>query len=74
MRFSLASDERVSLSIYDARGVLLRSLEDRVLPAGMHEIVWNGRDAGGRPVAAGVYFARFSAGSYKATRKVMLLK
>jgi hypothetical protein len=74
MRFSLASEERVSMSIYDARGLLVRSLEDRVLPAGMHELVWNGRDAADRNVAAGVYFARFSAGSYKATRKVMLLK
>jgi hypothetical protein len=74
MGFSLASEQRVALSIYDARGVLVRALEDKVLSGGMHEVVWDGRDAAGRTVAAGVYFARFSAGSYRTTQKVMLLK
>jgi hypothetical protein len=74
IRFGLAAEEHVTLSVYDARGMLIRALEDRVLQAGLHQCVWDGRTSDGAPVAAGVYFARFSAGSFRATQKVMLLR
>jgi hypothetical protein len=72
--FSLAAKEHVALRIYDARGMLVRTLEDRVLPCGLHHAVWDGRGADRRPVADGVYFVRFSAGPVRITRKVMLLR
>jgi hypothetical protein len=35
---------------------------------------WDGRDAGGRPVASGVYFYRLQAGADRAVRKMALLR
>jgi hypothetical protein len=35
--------------------------------------VWDGRDAGGRRVVAGVYFLRLQAGTYHAVRKSVRL-
>ena len=72
--FDLAAPGTVSLEIYDARGVLVRTLEDGVLPAGQYQSVWDGRDTGGRRVAAGVYFARLRTADTHAMQKMLLLK
>jgi M6 family metalloprotease-like protein len=74
IRFSLVREEHVVLRIYDARGVLVRTLKDRLMPPGQHQVIWDGRDAHGRYVAAGVYFTRFMAGTYTATEKTMFLR
>ena len=70
----LVTQEYVKVRIYDTRGYLIRNLEDGILPAGSQSIVWNGRDDQGRQVATGVYFVRFSAGSYQVTIKAVMLK
>jgi hypothetical protein len=72
--FDLAAPGAVRLEVYDARGVLVRTLEDAVLPAGQHHRQWDGRDAGGRNVAAGVYFARLRTADTHAMEKMLLLK
>jgi hypothetical protein len=74
IRFSLRTDEEVSLSIYDARGQLVKTLADHEMPAGLHETTWDGTDNSGHAVAAGVYFTKFAAGSYSKTEKTMHLK
>jgi hypothetical protein len=74
VRYSLTADEQVRLSVYDARGTLVRTLENDMMPAGHHQTLWDGRDRSNRPVAAGIYFVRFQAGSYARTEKMMLLK
>jgi flagellar hook assembly protein FlgD len=74
VRFSLVREEQVVLRIYDARGMLVKTLEDRLMPSGQHQVVWDGTDNLGRRVAAGVYFTRFAAGAYSATEKTMFLR
>ncbi|MCK5331185.1 MAG: hypothetical protein KAK01_07245 [Candidatus Marinimicrobia bacterium] len=44
------------------------------LPSGYHEIRWNGLSDKGAPVATGMYFCQINAGSYHATKKMLLLK
>jgi hypothetical protein len=41
--------------------------------AGNHALSWDGRDDGGRAVAAGVYWARLRSGAIIATRKIVRL-
>jgi hypothetical protein len=72
VRFSLAAEEHVVLRIYDTRGGLVNTLEDRVLAAGRHHMTWSGRTTNGGQVAAGVYFVRLDAGPYRMTRKMVL--
>ncbi|MBP2680804.1 MAG: hypothetical protein H6Q78_667, partial [Candidatus Krumholzibacteriota bacterium] len=72
--FQLESSSRVVLGIYDASGRLVRELKNDDMPEGLHELVWDGRDASGRSVATGVYFVRLSAGSRESTRKIVMLK
>lgn len=71
----LAAPSRVSLQVFDTAGRLVRVLAAaQDLPAGHHELTWNGRDDAGRIVAGGVYFYRLDAGSFHETRKMMLVK
>ena len=49
-------------------------LPDGPLPAGEHETAWDGRDAGGRAVPGGVYFARVAADGQTTTCKMTLVK
>ena len=45
----------VSLTVYDVLGRRVRQVWDGSLEAGPHRFVWDGRDAAGKAVAAGVY-------------------
>ena len=72
--FELAAPGNASISIYDVSGRLVRSLVDENLPAGMHEVIWNGRDGNGAMAASGVYFYRLNTGEIVQTRKMVLLR
>jgi hypothetical protein len=72
--FELASPGEVSITVYDVSGRMIRSLVDAYLPAGMHEVTWNGQDGSGTAVASGVYFYRLVAGEIMETRKMVLLR
>ena len=45
----------VSLTVYDVLGRRVRQVWDGALGAGTHRFTWDGRDAAGKAVAAGVY-------------------
>lgn len=73
--FSLKERARVRVDVFNVAGQLVKTLLDETRPAGSHQDVrWDGRDAGNRPAASGVYFYRLSAGDFLETRKMVLLK
>ena len=74
IKYSVASQTRVSLSIYDVRGRLIRSLVNRTHQPGAYSLNWDGLDKAGRPVSSGVYFYRMKSAKYEQTRKMMILK
>jgi hypothetical protein len=72
--FVLPGKARVDLSVYNLQGQLVRTLVNEVLDEGLSEVIWNGTDARGNPVASGVYFYRLRAGKSVMTKKMILLK
>jgi hypothetical protein len=77
IRFSLDGSEGatpVTLAVYNSLGQTVRTLLAGTLPAGDHEVRWDGTDDAGRKVASGIFFARLHAGDYQATRKMLLLQ
>lgn len=57
-RFSLPRDGDMRLSVFDVQGREVASPRSGRLDAGSHQLMWDGRDRSGRPVAAGVYVVR----------------
>lgn len=50
------------LTIHDVAGRVVRTLDPGPLPAGTHDVRWDGRDEAGARVAPGVYLARLVSG------------
>jgi len=75
IEYSIVSDGRAHLAVYDVTGKLVRTLVDEDKPAGtIHSVTWEGVDDYGAPVATGVYFYRLTANGRSTTKKMVLLK
>jgi len=80
IRFTLPEAVRVTLAVYDVNGRLVRTLVGfadsaaPTFPSGHHEVVWDGSDGMGRPVASGVYLCRLSVANGMLTRRMVLLR
>jgi glucose/arabinose dehydrogenase len=64
----------VDVSVYGADGRLVRRLHEGPADEGAHPVSWNGRDAEGQALPAGVYFVRAVAGGAVSTQRVTLLR
>lgn len=75
LRYSIKECGRVTLKVYNVTGQLVATLIDEVKnPSDVRPVTWNGRNDAGRPVASGVYFCRMTAGDFRATKKMVLLR
>ena len=72
--YSISADGPVDLRIYDVGGALVRSVVAQSKRAGAHSTYWDGRDDHGAAAASGVYFYQLRAGSFSATKKMILLR
>jgi hypothetical protein len=61
----------VRLSIHDLLGRRVAQLANGLEAAGAHSATWEGRDARGAAVPAGVYWARLESGGEAAARKIV---
>ena len=66
--------KNVDLTIYNMLGQPMRQVWTGPLPAGEHALTWDGRDAQGQPVAAGVYVYRLQVDEQTRTRKMVKLE
>jgi len=74
IRFELANAGFVTMDIFNQKGQLVKTLLNTELPAGFHQITWNGKDQNGSPVSSGIYYYRMRSGKYSSTRKMILMK
>jgi hypothetical protein len=63
----------VTLDIHDAKGHRLRTLVAGQLAAGHQEFAWDGRDAAGRSLPAGLYLVRLRGTAGTAQVKILLI-
>ena len=73
LRFDRPFTGKMSLSIHDVAGRLVRGLVTEGRPS-MEGVMWDGRDDHGRSVASGTYFVRLRWPEGTATSRVMLIK
>jgi hypothetical protein len=72
--FSIAGDAAVRLEIYDVAGRRVRTLENGLLPAGIHDVTWDGTDDAGHRLAAGSYFYRLVTNERVETKRMVRLR
>ena len=77
--YHLAEAADVTVRIYAAGGVLVRTLALGHQVAGIYEgrsraAYWDGKNEVGEPVASGLYFYTLTAGDFTATRKMLIRK
>ena len=64
----------VRVTVFNVLGQPVRTLVDQNQPAGVHQVIWDGTDDHGRPVASGVYFYRLSVADRIRTRRLALVR
>jgi len=74
LRFRLARPSKVTIEIFETSGRTVRTLGGQTRPAGNGELHWDGRDVRERPVSAGVYVARLTAGSSIHSRRLVVVR
>ncbi len=74
IRYHLPQSDHVELSIFNLRGQKIKTLVDKSQSAGVYELIWNGRDHQGLPVASGIYIYRLVTKSFVNSNKLVLVK
>ena len=72
--FSLPGQELVELTVFALDGSRVRTLVREVLPAGSHQVDWDGRNDQGGQVASGTYLCHLKVGDFTQSRTMTLLK
>ncbi len=75
IRFSMASQGDVNLSVYDVSGRLVRTLMDAEAPAGENSVVWDGTDNNGNRVGGGIFWMQMSThDGFSSGKKMLVLR
>ncbi len=72
--FSVPSESKVVLKVYNMLGQQVRTLVSESMPTGFHQVSWDGRNNSGQSVASGVYIYRMQADRFVQSRKMLLVK
>jgi len=72
--FQINETSPVKIIIYDLLGRQVRTLVNRRISAGIHEIQWNGKDESGHPLSSGIYLCQLLSGDKRQTIKVLMAK
>jgi flagellar hook assembly protein FlgD len=63
------NSETMNIEVYNIIGQKIETLLQKSLPAGYHEVEFNGGN-----LSSGVYFYRIEAGKWQAVRKMVYIK
>jgi len=72
--YALPTSAKVNLDIYDVSGRQVTTLVSGPAGPGSHRVAWDGRDANGKSVPAGVYFLRMTSPGFDETRSMIVLR
>lgn len=74
INFKLEQNQNISIKIYSPNRGLIKTLANKIMPAGEHQVIWNKTDHMGNAVNPGTYILQFEAGFYSATKKISVIK
>ena len=73
IKFSIPRPAHVELVIYNVLGQRVRTLVNRNLSAGFHNVMWDGKNDLGAKVATGLYLLKMKSKDFVQTRKMMIV-
>ena len=73
--FTIPADMKISLTVFDITGRQIRTLvSGQFITQGYHSILWDGKDANGSEVSAGLYIYTLNGNGFNDTKKMVMLK
>lgn len=74
IKFNLKKSAHIKLTVYNMLGQKVKTLVNEKIMAGSHIANWNAKDATGNMMTSGIYYYRIESESFKATKKMLLLR
>jgi hypothetical protein len=74
IHFSMPNEAELRLVVYNVKGQFVRELINGFLPAGEHQIDWDGYDENQKSQASGVYFFMLQTKDHTLVNKALMLK
>ena len=74
IRFDMPTMSNVKIVLFDVQGREVAELVNKEFSAGQYQTIWNGQNAQGTAMPAGIYFARMITSEYASTVKMLLIK
>lgn len=71
---STSRQTAVTLKVYNTLGQKVATLVEGVVPPGFHQVSWGGRGDNGKELSSGIYFYNLTSGTYKETKKMLMIK
>ena len=72
--FALPGSGHVKLTIFDLLGRQVRELIATGLPAGIHQVTWDGKDDFGKDAASGIYLYKLESEDQSQIRRMTLIR
>lgn len=72
--YTLATDSRVKLTVFNLLGQEVRTLVDEYQHSGPKSVWWDGKDENGNQVSSGIYLYQIRVGESTQTKKMVLVR
>jgi hypothetical protein len=72
--YRMAASGNATIKVYNLLGKEVRTLVNEMRPFGKSSVTWDGRDAMGRTVPAGIYVYKFTTNSLTLSRRLMITR
>lgn len=72
--FNLPKNDNVELSIFNVKGQKVKTLLNKSLSAGTHNIRWDGKTESGKSATSGIYYCRLTNSTTSIINKMLLIK
>ena len=73
-KFNVIKEGKVRLDVYNIKGQRVKNLYDVYSASGDCEIMWNGLDDNGKPIATGLYLYKLESSGIIDIKKLLVMK
>ncbi len=74
MSYTLKDRSPISVTVYNIKGELVKTIDKRFQAAGQYKLTWDGRNETGAIVSGGIYFIQLSTDNKIQTQKIIYIK